>query len=327
MRYDADGARAELEAVEQLQAAFAEPGVPDDSVLGPAPLEQRPRDDAATRGISTYTLDWADREAERITAAARSEAVAITQHAESAAAALVFDAQTDAAQIRAQAHRDAEMIRARAADDVQDYDECPGAKPGTTLWKLAVSEPADSQLWRVRWCPQPGAAPAHLQLAYELAEKALTIHAADTARLEKRFDQFMDPILGQNELVARRRFTGARAMLRCVVRNLKLFVPSLPWAVEREERPPLVWNGPCVISIQEHEHMAAEIHAVLSRHEHQTTVPSMRDGHQDITVVDMCGRSGRLVFQAKFYGSPSALPALPASGDDELIVITDLSAP
>ncbi|MFJ8961515.1 ATP synthase F0 subunit B [Lentzea sp. NPDC102401] len=329
VRYDADGARAELETVEQLQAAFAEPGVPDDSVLGPAPLEQRPHDDAAARGISTYTLDWADREAERITTEARDEAAAIVQNAKSSAAALVLDAQTDAARIRAQAHRDAEMIRARAADDIQGHDERPGAKSGTTLWKLDFSEPADSQLWRARWCSQTGAAPADLRLALEFAEKALAIHAAETASLEKRFDQFMDATFSRGELVERRWFTGARSRLWDVARSLKLFVPSLPWPVGRDERPPIVWDGPRVISEQEHKSVVAEIHATLGRHEHRTTdtVPSMRDSNRDVTVVDMCGRSARLVFQAKFYGSPSALPVLPMSEDDGLIVITDLSAP
>lgn len=118
VRHGADGAEEELQAVQRLQAAFAEPGVPDETVLGPPELEQHPRDDAGVRGISAYTLDWADQRAQQITTEARANAAQIVQQAEETAAALIADAEATAERIRADAQVAGNEVRAGSADVV-----------------------------------------------------------------------------------------------------------------------------------------------------------------------------------------------------------------
>jgi hypothetical protein len=139
VRHDADGAEEELRSVQRLQAAFAEPGVPDDTVLGPADLEQRPRDDAGVRGISAYTLDWADEQAQQITAEARANAAQIMREAEEEAAAVIANAKATAEAIRDDAQRAADEVKAPSGDKA--YGWVFADNPGSVHFDVEPAPP------------------------------------------------------------------------------------------------------------------------------------------------------------------------------------------
>lgn len=122
-RYGVLEAAEERQATLQLRTALNDPDLPDDTVLGPPALEQRPKDAAGVRGISTATLDWADRQAARIVEEAQATAATTAEEARATAEQILAQARATAEQLVHDARREAHTSRTEARNLVEDQHE------------------------------------------------------------------------------------------------------------------------------------------------------------------------------------------------------------
>lgn len=316
-RYGAEGAAEELRSVQLLQAAFAEPGVPDDTVLGPPALEQRPHDEAGVRGISTYTLDWADREAERITSEAQASAAAILRDAEASAAELLADAEAAATRIRDEATREAETIRAHASVTVHRQ---PGLAVTGSVAAQDLRFSLGAKVWGSLLCAPD----------LQLAKPALwTVPGDWTARRPISASRVQEQLMTawSRRLKTIAEAAGSHVARWCAVTaprqrdaTPRLFVLKMPMLVDHCQAGPFerwVDHEDRITAMSE---AWSELIVFVSSSEHCASAERLGTYWDHITrvaLVDECPAGA---------APPPALPTRWAPDDAESVVTTDLSA-
>jgi hypothetical protein len=309
--------------VQQLKAAFAEPGVPDDTVLGPSELEQRPRDAAGVRGISTHTLDWADQEADRIKTEAQMSAAAIVRDAEAAAEALIASAEETAARIRAEAQRAAETTRTESGDGVQEQAGFSAAAP---IAYHGVSFRRGTLVTGTPWIDDVNLTRQRLWTVSEDGELQDSVEklAATWARLRDMTAELLAPAKLRRSARTKPRQADAQPTGRLILPHLPaavdhcraLSVDYEHWWSTRVDAASVPGTWPVVVFVD-----ASYFHAAESSH----ASPEHLAG---LTLIDtwLSSRTPRLLTTTRYIEASLAHPAQHVSENDEPVVITDLSA-